>query len=74
VEKVAQQFGPLLKFSKKTAQNKQSPNRRKFAQSGHPGWHCLHARLVGLGGRKDTSVPLCHTIPLQKLLVKLETD
>jgi hypothetical protein len=27
----------MVDFHKKTAQRKQSPNRRKFAQSGHPG-------------------------------------
>jgi hypothetical protein len=35
VEKVANKGG-LLEKSSKTAQNKQSPNGRKFAQSGHP--------------------------------------
>jgi hypothetical protein len=28
--------GMILEFSKKPAQSKQSPNGRKFAQSGHP--------------------------------------
>jgi hypothetical protein len=32
MEKVAPKFGLLLYFSK----SKQSPNRRKIAQSGHP--------------------------------------
>jgi hypothetical protein len=37
-KKVGQKFGLLLYFSeKKTAQRKQSPTRRKFHQSGHPG-------------------------------------
>jgi hypothetical protein len=35
VEKVAQNAGYIYKF-KKTAQSMQSPNGRKFAQSGHP--------------------------------------
>jgi hypothetical protein len=30
------QLGVVLSFSKKSAQNKQAPDRRKFAQSGHP--------------------------------------
>jgi hypothetical protein len=36
VEKVALKSGKLEHFSNKTAQSKQSPNKRKFAQSGHP--------------------------------------
>jgi hypothetical protein len=36
MEKVVKLFELLLLF-KKTTQNKQSPNRRKFTQSGHPG-------------------------------------
>jgi ABC-type Zn uptake system ZnuABC Zn-binding protein ZnuA len=35
-KKVAQKCGQLSEI-KKTAQSKQSPNGRKFAQSGHPG-------------------------------------
>jgi hypothetical protein len=34
--KVAQNFGPLLYFSKKLPRE-ELPNRRKFAPSGHPG-------------------------------------
>jgi hypothetical protein len=35
--KVVHKFALFLTFSKKTTQRKQPPNKRKFAQSGHPG-------------------------------------
>jgi hypothetical protein len=37
--KIAQKFAKLCNFQT-TAQSKHSPNRRKFAQSGHPGCEC----------------------------------
>jgi hypothetical protein len=52
--KVAQLFGLRLIFHKKTTQSKQSPKRRKFAQSGHP-VYCGGGKKSGRGtkNRRD---------------------
>jgi hypothetical protein len=44
-KKVANILGYFHNFQK-TAQRKQSPNRRKFAQSGHPAWSQSYDRVL----------------------------
>jgi hypothetical protein len=64
--KKLQNFG--LKILKKTAQSKQSPNRRKFAQSGHP------AGKLHPFSRKNTPANNSKTQPSSRILQSTSLD